>query len=372
MNVGFVTPVVYPFVKGGVEKRIHEVGTRMADRGHDITIYSRHWWNGPKTLVYEGMTLHAVAPASNLYANGDRRSVSSALELSKDSILPVLRGKHDIISTPVAPYLHVFGIRLATHLQATPLVVTWHEVWDDYWYQYMGWSGLAGKLIERATAKVPHHAVAPSEMTAKKLGDLGPKRRKIEIIPNGIDVENLHSTDSANEGFDILFAGRLIEDKNVGWLLDAFDTVAAHHDVTLGIIGDGPHAETLQTHAQRLDHYDRVTFLGFLHEYDDVVAHMQAAKLFVSPSTREGFGITLLEAMAADCTVITVKHPYSAGSEIVGDAGVVTDPTPEAVANALERALEGERPTRSPIEAAKRYDWDNITDATVDFYQSLT
>jgi len=78
MRVAFVSNVVYPFITGGAEKRIHEVGTRLADTGHSVTIYGRHFWDGPTESTHDGMTLRAVAPEKELYA-GDRRSITDTV-----------------------------------------------------------------------------------------------------------------------------------------------------------------------------------------------------------------------------------------------------------------------------------------------------
>ena len=128
----------------------------------------------------------------------------------------------------------------------------------------------------------------------------------------------------------MLFAGRLIEHKNVDLLLEAFDRVAADNDATLGIVGDGPERDALEAQADALIHADRVEFLGFLDDYEDVLGYMRAADIFCSPSTREGFGLTFAEAMAADCTVIAVNHPDSAADEVIDDAGFLVEPTVDA------------------------------------------
>lgn len=368
MNIAFAAPVVYPFVKGGVEKRIHEVGHRLSERGHEVTIYSRHWWDGPKRREHAGMTVEAVGPSGTLYADGDRRSVTSALGLAARLVKPLATADHDIVATPVAPYFHTFTTRLSSALQGIPLVVTWHEVWDDYWYKYMGQPGAIGKAVEWASARLPQHAIAPSLTTAEKLQRFAPGQ-DVEVIPNGIDVDSIASTPPAAEGYDVLYAGRLIEDKNVDLLIDAFTKVDTN--ARLGIIGDGPELERLRSRAQRSSASSRIEFLGFLDDYDDVIGHMQAADVFVSPSVREGFGITLLEAMATDSTVVTVQHQHSAGSEVVGDAGFVVSPTVDAVATAINRAVGGDRPDVSPTERAAEYDWEVVTDRTEEFYTSL-
>lgn len=59
-------------------------------------------------------------------------------------------------------------------------------------------------------------------------------------MPNGIDIEQVRSAHLLRCGYDVLFAGRLIEHKNVDVLLDVFDEVVADNDATLCIVGDGP------------------------------------------------------------------------------------------------------------------------------------
>jgi glycosyltransferase involved in cell wall biosynthesis len=197
-------------------------------------------------------------------------------------------------------------------------------------------------------------------VTADKLATVGPPRESIRVVPNGIDAERIRSTTPADDGFDVLFAGRLIADKNVDTLLTAFDRVA-NADTTLGIVGDGPERDRLERQAAHLDSADRITFLGFLDEYDDVLAQMRAASVFASPSTREGFGITFVEAMAADCVVVAADHPDSAASEVVGDGGCLVSPTVDDVATGLSSAIGGSRPPRPPTDVAAGYDWDAVT-----------
>jgi len=365
MDIGFVSNVVYPFVKGGAEKRIHEIGTRLVAEGHHITVYGRHFWDGPAETTYQGLTLRAVAPQTELYA-GERRSITEAIDFSTRLILPLRSrlsaNEHDLLVVSVFPYFPVFSAQLASIGTDTPVVTTWHEVWGSYWEEYLNILSPCGKLVERAAARVPQYPIAVSGVTADRLARMGTGRSDIRIIPNGIDVERIRRAtlpDGANK-YDILFAGRLIADKNVSLLLDAFDALAAEYDVTLGIIGDGPERERLQRQAAGLTHAANVDLLGFLDDYEDVLGHMSAASIFASPSTREGFGITFAEAMAADCTVIAADHPDSAASEVIGDAGFVVDPTVEALRSALNNALQGTRPPDDPVTRAQHYDWDTV------------
>lgn len=371
MRIAFVSNVVYPFVTGGAEKRIYEIGRRLARDGHDVTIYGRHYWDGPQETTQEGMTLRAVSDGRDLYTD-DRRSIPEAVEFAVRALRPLRRHRdeHDVFVASVFPYFPVFSTALARLRTDTPLVTTWHEVWLDYWDEYLGRLAFGGKSVERLTATLPQHPIAVSRNTADRLARIGPEREDIAVVPNGIDYEHIRNVAPTESGYDVLFVGRLIEDKRVDLLLGAFDRIAHDHDLTLGVIGDGPQAERLRQLAESLDTSDRIDFLGFVEDHDDVLAQMRTASVFASPSTREGFGITTVEAMAAGCTVVAADHPESAVAEVVGDAGILVEPTVDGVERGLRRALDTNPTPIAPETRAKRFDWDTVAEQALDRYAS--
>ena len=374
MNIAFVTSHVYPFRKGGTERRVYEIGRRLGERGHDVTVYGAQWWDDAATIEYENMTLRGVSRGRDPYVD-DRRSISEALRFSADLLRPLRRNvhEHDLIDVCVSEHFPVWSSQLASVLQGTPLVTTWHEVWDfEYWTEYLGSLGPFGWTVQSITAKLPQRPIAVSATTANRLARIGPDRNRIDVVPYGVETGSFLSTPPADDAFDVLYVGRLIPEKNVDLLLSAFDEVADSRDVTLGIIGDGPQRRALESHAASLTHGNEVTFLGFLDDDEDVYAHMRGADVFVLPSTREGFGITVLESMAAGCTPVVVSHRDSAVSEIVGDCAIETDESASAIAEAIESALAGRVPAVNPVEEARKYEWDEVARRAERVYEEAT
>src|SRR5574340_525602 len=188
MKIAFVYDAVYPWVKGGAEKRIYELGKRLAEQGNEVHIFGIKWWDGGDIIETDGMVLHGVCKAMELYVNG-RRSISEAVIFSIRLFPHLLRERFDIIDVSAFPYFSCFSVKLVSLLRRTPMVITWHEVWGNYWYEYLGWQGFFGKIIEKITAKLPDRHIAVSLHTKKELAAFGMDEEKIAVIPNGIDFK---------------------------------------------------------------------------------------------------------------------------------------------------------------------------------------
>ena len=137
MKIAYVHDVIYPFVKGGAEKRVMEIATRLAARGHDVHIFGMKYWDGEDVIEREGVHLHGVCASQDLYVDG-KRSIKTSVYFSW-KLLRSLEGDFDVIDAQEFPYFPCFSAKLFSILKRTPLVITWHEVWGDYWREYLGW-----------------------------------------------------------------------------------------------------------------------------------------------------------------------------------------------------------------------------------------
>lgn len=351
MRIAYVYDAVYPWIKGGAERRVYELSQRLARRGHDVHCYGARWWGEEKQIRLGDVWHHGVCPPHPLYTK-NKRSVKQALLFSLGVLRSFERG-FDVIDCQEFPYLSCFSARVRSG--GASFFITWHEIWGDYWLDYLGSLGYLGIAVERSAAMLTGNNIAVSEMTGRELMDLGVKSI---VVPNGIDFKHIQSIQAVDSEHDLVFAGRLISHKNLHMLLEA---VALLPDVKLLIIGEGPEAPRLHALSRSLGLDNRVSFSGFL-RYEETIARIKSSRAFVLPSTREGFGMAALEAMACGIPVVTVRHKMNAACDLLTpDTGVIAEPSPGSLADAIRAALDLSRTAgRKCMEIARRYDWDLI------------
>ena len=372
MKIAFVYDVIYPYVKGGVEKRVWELATRLTRRGHEVHLFGMKFWDGEDILIRDGVMLHGVCPVQKLYAGG-RRSHWQAIYFSIYLISPLLKGKFDIIDCQQFPLFSCFSSRLVSRIRKTPLVITWYEVWGDYWFDYLGYKGLIGKVIERNIASFKCPTISVSVMTANRFRTCF-KKSVTSVIPVGIDISHIRSIPPSTEKSDIIFVGRLIKEKNGALLVRAFYSLSTQYkNIRLVIIGDGPEREVITALIHDFSLNDQVTFMGFIDEYDDLIARFKSSKIFVLPSTREGFGISALEALACGIPVVTVDYPANAIRELItGSNGFLCSLSAEDLTKTMCLALLNFAEMReSCMASAVPYDWDRIVSEIELYYRSL-
>lgn len=364
--IALVSDSILPYQRGGKELRYHEVARRMA-RHADVHVYTMRWWDSPGERVEDAVTYHALCRRLPLYA-GDRRSTRQAVVFAL-SCLRLMARRFDVIEADHMPYLQLFPLRLVATLRRKRFVVTWHEVWGPaYWRAYMGRRGTVAWWIERAAMRLPDEIIAASEETGRRLRAHVGTTTPVSVAPNGIDLDAVRAAPIAHEATTLVVVGRLLSHKRIDLLLEAMATLRADgRDVTCRIIGDGPERQALHAQARTLGLSDVVEFR---HEVDDqltLYALVKAARVFVFPSEREGFGIAALEALACGLPVVTTWAPDNLAAHLVRDSGrgVVCAPTARAIADAVHTVLIGSRPHDGDEAWLRSHDWDAVSDSVL-------
>jgi len=372
MKIAFVYDVIYPYVKGGVEKRVWELATRLTRRGHEVHLFGMKFWDGEDKLNREGVFLHGVCSVQKLYAGG-RRTVWQAFFFSIHLFIPLQKERFDIIDCQQFPLFSCIVSKAVSRINNIPLIITWYEVWGDYWFDYIGYKGILGKAIERYIASFNNPVIAVSRLTTGRFLTYF-SRPVTLLIPVGIDFSLIRSIHPSAEKSDIIFVGRLIKEKNICLLVQVFHTLALKQpDLRLMIIGDGPERSAITILIKVLSLESNVSVQGFMEDHNEVIARLKSSKVFVLPSTREGFGISALEALACGIPVVTVDHPANAIRDLITEKnGFLCPLSAEDLTKTISLALGHHADMReSCMASAELYDWDRIESEIELYYRSL-
>jgi glycosyltransferase involved in cell wall biosynthesis len=371
-NIAIVSDTIWPYFKGGKEKRIHEVTTRLAASGYDVNVYTMKWWDGPKDIIVDGVRLHGIGKLHTVYVDDGRRSIVAGV-LFGFACLKMINKPFDIIDVDHMPYLPLFSVWLVCKFRHKKMYATWHEVWSrQYWKEYLGFLGILAYFIERISTLLPNRIIVDSEFTRKKLALRHPHRQgQLLTAHNGVDLSEIEISKPAKARCDVIYAGRLMKHKNVDVLIKAIKELSkTFEDINCILVGDGPEKDRLERLVTRLKLRHHVTFTGFLSKHSQVYGYMKSSKVFVLPSEREGFGLVVLEANACGLPVVTFDHPENGARDLIrtGVNGFLYKEYIE-LADIISNLLKGVTAKQMRFdEVNKEYDWQLTADRVLHAY----
>lgn len=369
-KIVFVSDSIYPYMKGGKEKRLHEISKRLSRMGYDVHIYTMHWWKGSKKIkVEDGVTLHALCRLHKLY-HGDRRSIKEGIMFGL-ACFKLMRVRFDVLDVDHMPFFPIVSTWIVCRLRWRRFYGTWHEALSPSdWRSYMGRSGNIAALIERISIHLPHTITAASHQTKELLASIHGRAERVALVASGIDTELISKVQPATVPCDVLYVGRLVKDKNVDILIQAMSKVVKEKPgARCLILGSGIEKVRLMRLASRLGLQKNVTFMEPLEEAADVFSYMKAAKVFCLPSVREGFSITSLEALSCGTPVITIDSPANAARHLVQDGqnGSIVTLAPQVLSDAILHWISPRQNAAINFIAAE-HDWDRLAQKQAEVY----
>ena len=212
-----------------------------------------------------------------------------------------------------------------------------------------------------------------SKTTAKNLKNLG-FCDEIKIIPNGIDLTRKRSITPSSESWGYYFCGRLIREKHADLVIHAVSLLQQKKpDVRALLIGEGPEYYSLKNLINENIIDSSIHMSGFYKDHDDLIAQLKSSKVFGPPSTREGFGIAALEALACGLPVVTVDHSANAICDLITEKnGFLCSLSAQDLTDKIALALQRHLIMRDAcIISAESLDWDKITSDIESYYQSV-
>ena len=347
-----------PGIFGGVEKHVEELGARLAEKGHEVTVFCRKKYT-PSPCMYKGMNL-VLAPTIH----------TKHLDASVHTLIGGLSagyGPFDLV------HYHAIGPASMSFIAKAfgkPVIATIHSLdyLRDKWGPGAKW---ALRRAEEATLFFADRIIVVSRLLEKRYEA---KSKPVAYIPNGVSFPVFRKPDLIQQqmglnGRDYIFwAGRFSPEKGVHYLVDAFRSVKT--DYKLVLAGGGNHTEKYVKDLQlKIDSDNRIIAPGYV-SGSMLEELFSNAALFVLPSEHEGLPVALLEAMSYRIPCITSDIPACREVAIVNGKPLVDFAAPKDVGDLnvrLTKALkEPERLKENVIGAEKHvrenYHWNNVAD----------
>jgi len=364
MKLAIIYDMLYPYSIGGAEIRNYHFARELSKKGHEVHLFGVKLWEGKDAIKKDGLYYHGVCRYKQKYKFNGKRSIFEPLYFSYKLFFYFLNSKQDfdIIDCASFPYFPVFACKVYSMLKRKPLIITWHEYWGNYWYKYLGWKGFFGKIIEKLTIKLTDNIVAVSDRTKSKLITAGAEN--VIVIPNAINFEKIGKVKPRKEKSDVIYSGRLMKHKNIDFLIKAVALLKVEKsDIRAIIIGEGPEKNSLINLVGELNLQQNIKFFDFFKKQENIYRYMKSAKVFVLPSTLEGFGIVALEAMACNLPVVTIKHKDNAAMDLV-DKSLIVNLDETNIAEKIKILLKDKslrkKIVTNALKKVKRYNIKNV------------
>ena len=270
-----------------------------------------------------------------------------------------------------------------------PIVFTNHTRYDLYAQAYMPSlpEGIGETFLR---AYLPNFCqaidlvVAPSPGMKQILQKLGVESH-VEVVPNGVDLGpfqvDVQPIDRSAFGFApsdiiLIYTGRLGPEKNLPFLLRAFNGVLQAYDrVRLLIVGDGPERENLEDRVQHMGITSFVKFVGMV-DYSEMPRYLAASDAFVTPSVTEVHPLSVIEAMASGLCVLGIESPGVGDTVKDGETGFIIQEQDLAAFTAKMVRLITDHELRRQMgiqarKTSKEYGIERTTKIMAEHYQRL-
>lgn len=345
MRVCLVYDCLYPYTVGGAERWYRNLAERLVAEGHEVTYLTlRQWECGERLELDPRIEVVTVGPRMDLYV-GDRRRILPPLVFGAGVLWHLLRkgGRYDVVHTASFPYFSLLAAGIARVLGRFALVVDWHEVWSrSYWLEYLG--GVGGRIghgVQLLCARIPQRAFCFSRLHAERLREEG-LHGEVTVL-QGEYAGSLDAPTAIPAEPLVVFAGRMIPEKRAPLGVAGVAIAAQRIPGLRGVFyGDGPEREAVLAAIAELGAQETIEAPGFV-DSGRLEASLRSALCMLLPSSREGYGMVVVEASAVATPAVVVAAPDNAAVELVSEGlngTIVPHAEPEALAEAIVRVHE--------------------------------
>ncbi len=366
------TPVrFYPFT-GGVENYVYYLSRELVKSGNEVKVVCANEPPSPKNDSVEKIEVERLSYIGKIANTNITPGLPSALSVDDYDII------HTHIPTPWCADWSAFYSRI----KKKPLVVTYHnDIIGNGLATLIAriYNSIGLKFVLNCADKIvitqPSYLESSSHLTGYQ--------DKIEVIPNGVDVDKFKPGKVQDEGNIIFFLSVLDEFhryKGLDYLFKALKIVKNRiPDIKLIVGGEGALLDHYQELAASLGIKNNVIFARFIPD-EEIADYYSKANVFVLPSIsslQEGFGIVALEALACQTPVITTKIVGVADDLERVEGGIVIPPKDvdklsDAIIDIIEDVnLQKKMGERGRELVKQKYTWKIVASQMEILYNSL-
>jgi glycosyltransferase involved in cell wall biosynthesis len=344
---------------GGAEVHLHEVFSRIARMGHDVSLFCssfegaapREEMNGIHVIREGGRSLFNYLVIRKYFTTFNRQRY----DLIVDDMNKIPFYTPAYVKEPLLGVTH--------HLFGTSIFKEVNAAAASYVY-------LAEQAALPMYKKIRFIVGSPS--THRELLHKGFSADRTHLIHYGVAHNAFRRLGIAKSRTPLVGAvGRLKKYKSFDHLLEAFVDVRADiPDAKLVIVGDGDDKPRLMQIASSLSLNDAVTFTGFVSE-EEKVTLLNRMHCAVNTSAKEGWGLTVIEANACGTPTISSDVEGLRDAVVDGETGLLYPygdrlQLAEKISLVLRDEHLRSRLTAAAIERAAEFDWDTAADKTME------
>ncbi len=378
-----------PLIEGGLARHVRKLSEALVERDVEVHVLTRGGEESPAEEQSGGVAIHRIREPKRPTDLGEfvawvermnSDMLAAGVDLGDRYSFDLVHGHDWLVANACDHLAKRFAAPLVTTIHATEYGR--HQGWVDKHPQ----TYIHG--VERWITNRSQRVIACSHYMREQIVDIfGVEERRVNVIPNGIDPDDLQAQDPAElerlraefaapEQKLVLLIGRLVYEKGFQLALEAMPRVLEEAPGTRFLVaGSGTHEAELHRQAEELGLMDHGTFLGWIG--DDVLHSLyRIADLTVVPSIYEPFGLVALEAMASGCPCIVADT--GGLREVVPheEAGLrFRAHDPDALAEVAIRVLSddelGRRLVAEAYEHVRRFDWGDVAEQTAAVYADL-
>lgn len=323
MQILIVSEMSTPYAIGGGEVRYDLLARELVGLGHDVTWVSMHQKDSPSAELRDGVRHVHIGPR---IASPPTRSLQSILHYMASIFYFLLRHRFDVVDCQT--YAPLPSVWLACVLTRTPMVATIHDIsargaaGGDQWLFRR--DHLLAPLLEKLIYRLPYRRIitVSKSVCAALQRDMGVAGNRIRVVSNAVDAGKIAGVAPDPQGCELIFVGRLVPHKHPMDFLTVVERLNQRsleenaQGIRAKIVGNGPQAEEVRKEISIRGLGDVVDLVGEIPDHEGVISHLRSAKVLVLPSTREGFGLVLVEAMA--CGTLVAAYDIPAVRETIG------------------------------------------------------